>query len=92
MKYALSVEVKLQEIPEQEIIPDSRPGDDPMAMLGPAIKIMAGTVARPAFFMGSQAGFDFRKAITVAAPNFQGLADIIGKFDSLVSEIELDRL
>jgi hypothetical protein len=95
MKYALSVEVKLLELPEEpEPFPAPRPGDDPMtSVLGPALKVMTGAVARgPIAFMGQSAGFDFRKSITVAVPNFQGLANILNKFDALACEIELDAM
>jgi hypothetical protein len=76
MKYTLSVEVKLLELPEE---PEPFPA--------------TGAVARgPIAFMGQSAGFDFRKSTTVAVPNFQGLANILNKFDALVCEIELDAM
>ena len=94
MKYLLSVEVRVQEVPEEESIPTPRPGDDPMnamsAMLGPAVKLMTGRPPLP--FMGGTAGFDFRKTAMVTAPDFTALAGIVGKFDNLVHDIEVDAM
>jgi len=92
MKYALSVEVKLSEVPDDEPLPTARPGNDPMAALGGiATKIMS--VAAPrAFNFGQQAGFDFRKQTEVAVTSFDGLAQIIARFVSLVEDIEAEKL
>jgi hypothetical protein len=89
VKYALAVEVKLVEVPEEpEPLQMPRPGDDPMA------GVVA--LANKAFSIPSQhplgysppAGFNFTKQTTVSVRDFRGLAGIIEKFDNLVHEIE----
>ena len=93
MKYLLSVEVKLQELPDEEPVPTPCPGDDNMApMIGKALQVMTGVVGRPMPFMGGLAGFDFRKTATVAVPDFPALAAIVGKFDNLVRDVEVDAM
>ena len=89
MRYALSVEVKLQKLEEPEVVPAMRVGDDPLAALGNiATTVLNAPMNRPALFMGATPGFDFRKSFTVSAENFQDLAAIIGQFDKLAFEIE----
>jgi len=92
MKYALSVEVKLAEVPDEEPMPTIHPGDDPMAALGGiATKLLnAPVLARQYNFQN--AGFDFRKQIEIRANDFTSLAAIIGRFDNLVSDIEAEKL
>lgn len=89
MKYALSVEVKLVEVPEEpEPIQMEGPGDNPM---GPMIALANRAFAVPSqhpLGYGPPAGFDFRKQTTVSVRDFGGLAAIIQKFDGLVHDIE----
>jgi hypothetical protein len=87
VKYMLSVEVKLQEIPEAPEMPTMRAGDDPIQAIVGVMGVVAAP-ARPGFMYGQQAGFDFRKQIAIQAEDFAALARTIGKFDALVSEIE----
>lgn len=89
MKYALAVEVKLVEIPDDEP-QELRPGAEP---LQGAMAIMTGAIGRMAHpSYQTPAGFDFRKQVTVAVSNFSALAAIIGRFDELVTDIEHERL
>lgn len=97
MRYALAVDVKLIQLPDEpEPMPTPRPGDDPiegMMKMGTALLASAATpVFRPPAFMGQPAGFDFRKEIAVSVHDFRGLAAIIERFDSLVSDIETEKL
>lgn len=88
MKYILSVEVKLQEVPEDPEPIEVKPAGDPMQVLADMANRVV--VARqPAFMCGGSAGFEFRKAATVSVADFAGLADVVGKFDSLMHDIEL---
>lgn len=95
MRYALAIEIKLQELPEEEPLPLVGTSDNPMAMLGsalgPALKSMTGAVVRP-FNFGNAPGFDFRKQITIGVADFRGLAAIIGRFDELTNDIEHEKL
>ena len=90
MKYALAVEVKLIEMPDDEPI-EPRPSAD---SLQGAMAVMTGAIGRMAHPMqfGPPAGFDFRKQITVGAHNFAALAAIIGRFDELVTDIEHEKM
>lgn len=96
MKYALAVDVKLMQLPDDPDpieIPEGRPGDDPIARVGGVLTQFSGLMKVPvAPFMGQPAGFDFRKEIRVSVHDFQGLAAIIERFDSLVTEIETERI
>lgn len=88
MKYQLSVELKLQEIPDEPQLPNLD-ADNPIAAMGGALKLMTSGIARPApFFMGSPAGFDFRKMVTVSVPHFAALADVIEQYVNLTEQIE----
>lgn len=95
MKYLLSVEVKLQELPDEEPLPAIRPGDDPLAamagMFAPAVKSMVGGAMAP-FQFGSKAGFDFRKSTPITVRDFAALAGVVGKFDNLVQDIAVGAL
>jgi len=94
MKYALAVEVKLVQVPDDpEPVEPPRPGDDPVNAIGGLMtRVLNAPMARPMVFMGQPAGFDFRKEITVSVHGFAGLAGIIERFDSLVSDIETEKL
>ncbi len=89
MKYALAVEVKLVEVPEEpEPLTLPRPGDDPMAgIMTLANKAFAIPHQHPMGY-GPPAGFDFRKQTTVSVRDFAALAAIVEKFDNLIHEIE----
>ncbi len=93
MKYALAVEVKLIEVPEDPEMPEIRPGDDPMKSM---VGVMTGAIGslshRPPVFMGMPAGFDFRKSTEISVQSFAALAAIIGRFDELVTDIEREKL
>lgn len=91
MKYALAVEVKLVEMPDDDP-PEMRPGEDPMQS---AVRVMTGAIGG----IGQRfslpmppAGFDFRKQISVGVSSFAALAAIIGRFDELVTDIEHEKL
>ena len=91
MKYSLAVEVKLVQIPEApEPIELPRESDNPMAIVATLANGVMPGMQYPNF--SQPAGFDFRKQITVSAQDFPALAQIIGKFDNLVSEIEFGAL
>lgn len=96
MKYALSVEVKLVEVPDDEPEVSVRLGDDPMVgvagMMGAATKLLGAGVRGHAFNYGAGAGFDFRKSTEISVSNYAGLAAIIGRFDNLMSDIEAEKL
>jgi hypothetical protein len=91
VKYALNVEVKLVELPDDEQPEEIRPGSDPMQSMVKVMTGAMGTIARPAIY-GPPAGFDFRKQITVSVHNFAALAAIIGRFDELTTDIEHEKL
>lgn len=87
MKYALTIEVKLVEQPDDDP-PSIRPGSDP---LQGAMQVMTGAIGR--FTMPQMStGFDFRKQVEVRVQDFKSLAEIIGRFDNLVHEIEAEKL
>jgi hypothetical protein len=89
MKYALSVEVKLVQQPDDEE-PEVRPGDDPMKSMVGVFSGLAGRIAVPSY--APPAGLDFRKSLTISVPNFAALAAIIGRFDELATDIEHERI
>lgn len=88
--------MKLQQLPDDEPLPEPRPGDDPMAALGSTITaVLRGPMVHarmPQAFMGSPAGFEFRKQVEITVSDFHGLAGVIAKFDNLVSDIETEKL
>jgi len=88
MKYALAVEVKLVEQPDDDP-PQIRPGSDP---LQGAVQLMTGAIGRVAMPFQMPAGFDFRKSVEVRVKDFKALAEIIGRFDNLVQDIEAEKL
>jgi len=92
VKYSLAVEVKLVQIPEEpEPIEPPRESDNPMSFVANlANRVVPNMYANVNF--AQPAGFEFRKQITVSAQDFPALAQIIGKFDNLVSEIEFGAL
>lgn len=88
MKYALAVEVKCVEVPDNDPS-EMRPGDDPMkAMVG----VMTGALGRVVVPYAQPAGFEFRTSTEIRVPNFSALAQIIGRFDELVTDIEHEKL
>ena len=92
MKYALAVEVKLVEIPDDDV--PEMPAMTNADPLQGAVRIMTGAIGRignPAIY-GPPAGFDFRKQITISTHSFAGLAAIIGRFDELVTDIEHEKI
>ena len=84
-RYALSVEVKLVEIPGQFDEPQEQVQHDPMKM---AAQLMNSMVRPPAMMYQQPDGFDFRKACTVTVSSFVALSGIFGQFDELVKQIE----
>lgn len=89
-RYALSVEVKLVELPNQFQEPEERLSDDPMkAMVGMLQKV--GTPIMSGMPYQQPAGFDFRKACSVTVQNFSSLAKIIEQYDELTRQIESER-
>jgi hypothetical protein len=92
MRYALNLEVKLVELPEPE--PERQLGDPLAAMAKAATDIFANAPAmlQSHAFYGSPAGFDFRKSTQISAPTFQHLAEVIGRFQSLMDELEMQHL
>lgn len=92
MKYTLAVEVKLIEIPDEPEAPEIRPGDDPLKAMTGVLTGIAAPMLHPPVFMGSAAGFDFRKATEIRVSNFGALAQIISRFDELVADIEHEKL
>lgn len=92
MKYALTLEVKLVEMPDDDLSPETKPGEDAMQS---AVRVMTSAIGgigqRFAVPMGP-AGFDFRKQVPVHVANFAALAAIIGRFDELVTDIEHEKL
>jgi hypothetical protein len=94
MRYALNIEVKLVELPDPpEVLPAMRVGDDPLAAMAKAATglLNAPMIHAPAFY-SAPAGFDFRKQTEISAPTFQALADVIGRFQSLMDELEMQHL
>lgn len=92
-QYALTVEIKLTELPNQFSEPEEPTSDDPgkllSQMVGKFTKLPSATGAYA--FPGQQAGFDFRKAATVTVSNFAALAKIIEQYDELTRQIEAER-
>jgi hypothetical protein len=89
-RYALSVEVKLIEIPGQFNEPPEpiRESDDPMKMAAQLFNRVANPPAIPAIMYEQPAGLNFRKACTVTVSEFMGLSRILCDFDELVKQIE----
>jgi hypothetical protein len=89
VRYALAVEVKLVEIPEEpEPLPIPTIGSDPMAgITALANRVIAIPSQHPMGYT-PPAGFDFRKQIIVSAMNFSALTTIVEKFDNLIHDIE----
>jgi hypothetical protein len=89
-RYALSVEVKLIELPNQFDEPQEpiSASDDPMQV---AAALMNRAMAQPVAIPYQPAGFDFRKSATVTVQSFDGLANIIGQFSALTTQIEAER-
>ena len=95
-RYALTVEVKLMELPNQFPEPEEPitfSSDDPMKqaaeLMSKGLRVMAPAV--PMFPSYALAGFDFRKGITVTVQSFSGLAKIIEQYDELTRQIEAER-
>lgn len=96
MRYALSVEVKLQELADDEPRSEdqSQPGSDPMVgiqnLMSNATKLLT---RPPAYVFPMQpAGLDFRRQVAVSVRSFEALAKIIQQYDALTMEIELERV
>ena len=90
-RYALSVEVKLIELPNQFDPPEEPlPTDDPMKMAGLMMARMAAPAAYPAY-QQQPVGVNYHKAVTVSAHGFVGAARIIERFDELASRIEAEQ-
>lgn len=92
-RYALSVEVKLVELPNQFDEPeqDFSATDDPMKMIGQIMgKMDKVAISHPLGFQ-QPAGFDFRRAATISVHHFAGLAKIISQYDELTQQIESER-
>lgn len=94
-RYALSVEVKLVELPNQFAEPEEPfqfSTDDPMKqaaeLMGRATRVM--TPVYPAYPQ-QPAGFDWRKSANVSVSNFGALAKIISQYDELTQQIESER-
>ena len=93
MRYSLSVEIKLVEMPEPPSETEAIEGADPMAALG---KMATGllTSIRPGevYHMPRMpAGMDFRTTVAVSAPGVEGLCKIINRFDALCSQLQLEQ-
>ena len=86
-QYVLTVEVKLTELPNQFREPEEPTSDDPGKMLSQVVGKLTAIPMNP----GQQAGFDFRKAVTVTVSNFAALAYIIEQYDELTRQIEAER-
>ena len=95
-RYALTVEVKLMELPNQFTEPEQPTGfssDDPMKQAAELMSrgVRALTPAAPMFPSYTPAGFDFRKGTTITVQSFAGLAKIIEQYDELTRQIEAER-
>ena len=92
MKYALAVEVKLVELPDDEPTATFQPGNGPDPLQG-MVSVLTNAVGRVGAMPYTQpAGFDFRKQIPVRVAGFSALADIIRRFDELVTDIEHEKM
>lgn len=93
MRYTLSIELKMVEIPEPLECPAGVSETDPVQMLGKvATGIMSSIgpgsiVALPRM----PGGMDFRRAAAITVPNVAGLGRIAQQFDDLVNQIQLER-
>ncbi len=92
MRYALSVEIKLTEMPEEEPVQeDPAPGSDPAVGIQNMMVAATKLLRQPGFIYPMQpAGLDFRKQVAVTVSNFATLA-IIEQYESLTKEIQLER-
>jgi hypothetical protein len=92
-RYALSVEVKLVELPNQ-FDPPEEPftfsTDDPMKQAAEIMNRATRVVvpANPYGYGQLAAGFDYRKTCTVSVADFMGLSRIICSFDELTKDVE----
>lgn len=92
-RYALSVEVKLIEIPGQfnEPEPEISLSDDPMKMASQIMgKMGQVALAHPVGYQ-QPSGFDWRKSATVSVSNFSGVAKILEQFDELTQQIDAEQ-
>ena len=92
MRYMLSVEVKLVELPDPPEIIEMTKHPDPLENLGKigAKLLEQGVAAIPLMGMRG-AGIDFHKSAVVSAASFAALAHILEQYDKLTGEIELER-
>ena len=92
MKYALSVEVKLVELPLEPEPIVVKPGGDPMQVIGDlANKAFSAPVAHPFGFI-PPAGLDFRRQAIVGVEDFSRAQEIIERFNDLFGAIELNSI
>lgn len=90
-RYALSVEVKLIELPNQFDPPEEpMPTDDPMKMAGLMMARMVAPTAYPPYPQ-QPAGVHYHKSVAVSAHGFVGASRIIERFDELASQIEAEQ-
>ena len=89
-RYALSVEVKLIELPDQFKEPEEPTSNDPMEVLASMGKRVLAVPAYP-HYPQMPAGLDFRKSANVTVQSFGALTDIVLKFDELTQQIEAER-
>jgi hypothetical protein len=97
-RYALQVQVKLMELPNQ-FEPPEEPfefsTDDPMKQAAELMNRATRSIGSnaPAYPMYPQepAGFAFHKSASVTVQGFDGLAKIIGQFEQLTQQIEAEQ-
>jgi hypothetical protein len=87
-RYAISITVNAQRIPDLDPLPVDDPGKDPMTKVVAAMDRMGGLMVRDPFAQPKQSGAGMTKAIEVTTESFAALAEILGKFDRLAEEIE----
>jgi hypothetical protein len=96
-RYALSVEVKLIELPDQFKEPEKPfefSTDNPMQQAAELMGHMgrvATAVPHYPMYPQQPSGFDFRKSAQVTVQSFGGLAHIVEQFEELTRKIEAEQ-
>jgi hypothetical protein len=99
MRYMLNVEVKLIEmdepdVPEEPLQVDTAGlNDDPMVAFksigAQALKLMKPPVGGFGMPFTLPAGLDYRKSVSISVPNFVGIVEVLGKYETLTRELQL---